>query len=104
MRIAIRACLFHFVIPTYFMIYADSGTHYKKYSGNGNIFLSVPWSASSAIRCAMTCGRNQPRCVGYNYDKIEKTCELLDSAVPASSQEEDSNKTWVSGKKKIFVL
>ena len=42
MRIAIRACLFHFLIPTYFMTYADSGTHYKKYSGNGNIFLSVP--------------------------------------------------------------
>ena len=87
-----------FLIQTCFMLsQAVNKTQlFVKFAGNGHVFKSVPWSAHKMVLCARACMRDQPLCIGMNFDKEQKICELLDRVVPASSSSENSNHIWIT--------
>ena len=74
----------------------STGTFYKQYSGQGNVFKSPPEEVGSRVKCFAACLKSQPRCIGINYDE-EKSCELLDRVLPGSSAKERSKQTWIAG-------
>ena len=88
-----------FLIQTCFMSSqaVNKSQQFVKFTGNGRILKSVPGSAHSMVLCARACMRDQPLCIGMNFNKEQKICELLDIVVPASSSSENSNHTWITG-------
>ena len=86
--------LIYFYISTCLMqMPTDSQTRYKRYSGQGNMFMSSPKTTRSSMECAKTCTQSQPRCIGFTFEK-KKSCDLLESLTPGSST---SKNTWISG-------
>ena len=88
-----------FLIQTCFMSSqaVNKGQQFVKFAGNGRVLKSVPGSAGSMVLCARACMRDQTLCIGMNFNKEQKICELLDRVVPASSPSENSNQTWITG-------
>ena len=70
---------------------------FVKFAGNGNVFKSVPESAHSMEWCAKECMGAQHLCIGINFNKEKRICDLLDRVVPTSSPSENSNQIWITG-------
>ena len=94
-----------FLIQTCFLTsqVASKSQQFVKFAGNGHVFKSVPESTDRMVLCARACMKAQPICIGINFNKEKKQCELLDRVVPASTPLENSNTTWVTGKK-VFII
>ena len=50
----------------------------------------------SAGMCASACLRSEPSCIGFYYNKVSETCELLDSVKLTEGAEKLSEK-WILG-------
>ena len=75
---------------------------FQKYTGKlyvkGNGFKVIPSCIDGWDLCATYCLQFQPPCIGFNYDKQTKNCELLDSVtISSSAKDAFTSETWLSG-------
>ena len=84
---------------------AIKAQQFVKFAGSGHILKSVPGSTGSMVLCARACMKAHHLCIGINFNKEKKICDLLDTLVPASSPLEISDHTWATGNKLfLFIL
>ena len=90
-----------FFIQTCFMASRgiNKSQQFVKFAGKGHNLKSVPGSTGSMVLCARACMKAHPLCIGINFNKEKKICDLLDRLVPASSPLEISDHIWVTGNK-----
>ena len=58
--------------------------------------VSSAGSTMSAGMCASACLRSEPSCIGFYYNKVSETCELLDS-VKLTEGAQKLSQTWILG-------
>ena len=90
----LQAMFYFLVLSTFVRSNTDIGRVYKKVTGNGTVFESVPSLSGRPQECSAMCEAVRPQCVGFYYDKQTNTCNLLNTAHSACP----GTKAWISGK------
>ena len=86
------------------LFYSQSVTgRYVKHPGRGGLSKAVSSAGStlSAGMCASACLRSEPSCIGFYYNKVSETCELLDK-MNLTDGAERLSQTWILGNTHIY--